>query len=303
MMAGDWIKMRIDLQTHPKVVRILSATGSDKFRVVGGLHSVWSVFDTHSADGKLDGYTPESLDHIIGWPGFAKAMIAVGWLVFDGAQLLVLPEFSEHNGKSGKRRAEDQKRKRNDRKSPQSVRNLSAVDADKNLTREEKRREEDTNTDSGSAYTTYSVSVGDAPPVPLAQPSPDAIPTTPPTLGKPSRPEDPAVQISASLRRMGINANSVHPDVQAWAAQGIDMRYIAEAADMAKMRKPGEPISVGYLSKIVADLVRKAAKTTVAPVGNLKFNFDGIDRSSDLAAAEQTIARHGIVIPEGDIEI
>lgn len=141
-MAGDWIKMRLDLQTHPKVVRILSATKSDKFRVVGGLHAVWSVFDTHSSDGRLYGYSPETLDHIIGWDGFANAMIAVGWLDTDGPEALILPEFDEHNGKSGKRRAEDQKRKREDRKSPQSVRNLSAENVDEKLTREEKRREE-----------------------------------------------------------------------------------------------------------------------------------------------------------------
>lgn len=141
-MAGDWIKMRLDLQTHPKVVRILSATKADKFRVVGGLHAVWSVFDTHSSDGRLYGYSPETLDHIIGWEGFANAMISVGWLDTDGPEALILPEFDEHNGKSGKRRAEDQKRKREDRKSPQSVRNLSAEITDEKLTREEKRREE-----------------------------------------------------------------------------------------------------------------------------------------------------------------
>lgn len=141
-MAGDWIKMRLDLQTHPKVVRILSATKADKFRVIGGLHAVWSVFDTHSSDGQLNGYSPETLDHIIGWQGFSDAMIAVGWLYADNEDALLLPDFDEHNGKSGKRRAEDQKRKREDRKSPPSVRNLSSIDADKNRTREEKRREE-----------------------------------------------------------------------------------------------------------------------------------------------------------------
>lgn len=139
-MAGDWIKMRLDLQTHPKVVRILSATKSDKFRVIGGLHAVWSVFDTHSVDGRLEGYTSETLDHIIGWPGFSEAVIMVGWLGVDGPETLILPEFDEHNGKSGKRRAEDQKRKRDDRKNPpQSVRKMSASDADKKRTREEKR--------------------------------------------------------------------------------------------------------------------------------------------------------------------
>jgi len=148
-MAGDWIKMRIDLQSHPKIVRILSATKSDKFRVIGGLHAVWSVFDTHSEDGTLCGYTPETMDHIIGWEGFSQALIQAGWLQFDGAECLVMPEFTEHNGASGKRRAEDSKRKRIERKElkesdncPQNVQ----INEDEMQTREEKRREETTTT-------------------------------------------------------------------------------------------------------------------------------------------------------------
>src|ERR1035437_1586388 len=147
-MAGDWIKMRIDLQSHPKVVRILSATKSDKFRVIGGLHAVWSVFDTHSDDGVLIGYTPETLDHIIGWSGFSTAMTDVGWLIENIGVSLAIPEFSEHNGQSGKRRAEDQKRKRDSRNGPKVVRILSANEPDKKLTREEKRREESNTGDS-----------------------------------------------------------------------------------------------------------------------------------------------------------
>jgi len=119
-MAIDWIKMRVDLQTHPKVVRILSAIGADKFRVIGGLHAVWGVFDAHSSDGVLKGYSIEAMDHIIGWEGFSKAMLDVGWLVVDNNQALMLPEFSEHNGRSGKRRAEDQKRKRDSRNSTEN---------------------------------------------------------------------------------------------------------------------------------------------------------------------------------------
>lgn len=132
----SWIKMRVELQTHPKVVRILSAMRpqsvrqpTDKFWVIGGLHAVWCVFDTHSEDGILVGYTPDTLDHIIGLPGISDAMMAVGWLVYDGVETLTLPEFDEHNSQSAKRRAEDQKRKKVARKSaicPQSVRNLSA---------------------------------------------------------------------------------------------------------------------------------------------------------------------------------
>ncbi len=44
-MAGDWIKMRAGLQTHPKVVRLTSALKADKLRVIGGLHAVWCLFD------------------------------------------------------------------------------------------------------------------------------------------------------------------------------------------------------------------------------------------------------------------
>jgi hypothetical protein len=158
-MAGDWLKMRTDLQTHPKVVRILSAmrrhdvgTVTDKFRVIGGLHAVWSVFDTHSTDGKLNGYTPELLDHIIGWDGFSQAMIEVEWLFVDGAQTLVLPEFSEHNGQSAKRRAEDQKRKRNTRKTDAECPHDDMQDcgqiADKLRTRDRDREREDISSNS-----------------------------------------------------------------------------------------------------------------------------------------------------------
>ena len=144
-MAGDWIKMGKDLLTHPKVVRMSSALRADKLRTVGGLFAVWCLFDTHSIDGQLSGYTAESIDEEIRFPGFCAAMQSVNWLECNenGASL---PDFEEHNGQSAKRRAQETERKRADRKA-------SASDADKKRTREEKRREEkkDINTDHGFA--------------------------------------------------------------------------------------------------------------------------------------------------------
>lgn len=134
-MAGDWIKMRADLFTHPKVVRIASALKADTLRTVGGLMSVWCLFDAHSEDGHLDGYTPEVLDAHLRWDGFAEAMMAVGWLEHEAGHGLLLPRFYAHNGQSSKRRAMDTERKREARK-------VSASDADKTRTREEKRRED-----------------------------------------------------------------------------------------------------------------------------------------------------------------
>ena len=133
-MAGDWIKIRTDLVTSPKVVRMASALKADRFRIAGGLLSVWSLFDAHSADGQLEGYTPELIDELAAWPGFSDAMIDVGWLEKSDSGLSV-PRFDAHNGASAKRRAMDADRKR-------EVRKMSASDADEKRTREEKRRED-----------------------------------------------------------------------------------------------------------------------------------------------------------------
>ena len=133
-MAGDWIKMRTDLLTSPKVVRMASALKADRFRIAGGLLSVWSLFDSHSLDGLLSGYSLETLDDLAAWPGFSAAMESVGWLE-QNDQGLELPRFTDHNGASAKRRAQDADRKR-------EVRKVSASEVDKKETREEKRREE-----------------------------------------------------------------------------------------------------------------------------------------------------------------
>lgn len=140
-MAGDWIKMRIDLQTHPKVFRMVSALQADRLRIIGGLHVAWSIFDTHSSDGVLVGYTVDAMDAVVGWPGFTQAMIDVEWASVNDGGSLVMPRFDEHNGASAKRRANDNERKRTARKSD-GVRKMSARDADEMRTREEKRRED-----------------------------------------------------------------------------------------------------------------------------------------------------------------
>lgn len=136
-MAGDWIKMRADLQTHPKVVRVMSALNADKLRVIGGLHAVWCLFDAHSEDGVLEGYTSVALDLMIGWPGFSSALVMIGWLEENPGSLST-PRFDEHNGRSAKRRVTETERKRIARSEDE----LSAPDADKKRSREEKRRED-----------------------------------------------------------------------------------------------------------------------------------------------------------------
>jgi len=136
-MAGDWIKMRRSLLTDPRVVRIASALDADRFRTIGGLFSAWCLFDEQTPDGHLEGYTPEVFDQIVGINGLAVAMAAVGWLEI-GTDYLQATAFSEHNGQSAKRRAQESVRK-------MSARNAD-TNADKKRPREEKRREEKKNT-------------------------------------------------------------------------------------------------------------------------------------------------------------
>lgn len=121
---SHWIKMKVDLSTNPKVVRISSALKADRLRTVGALHAVWSLFDTHSESGELVGYSPEILDEMISWKGFAAAMISVEWLSVNDNSLS-MKDYDENNGTSAKKRAQDSVRKMSARKAdkrPQVVR-------------------------------------------------------------------------------------------------------------------------------------------------------------------------------------
>lgn len=135
-MAGDWIKMRKSLPADPRVVRISSALKADRLRTIGGLMSAWCLLDEQTEDGKLEGYTPEIFDEIIGFPGLARAMASVGWMdIGDG--FIAAPRFDEHNGQSAKRRAQDSFRKMSARKADKSP-NEKRTDCGLEKRREEK---------------------------------------------------------------------------------------------------------------------------------------------------------------------
>lgn len=139
---SSWIKFRTSLLNHPKVVRIASAICPHDVRrmsvTIGAILHIWAMADTH-ADGEcLPNMSIEALDLLLGVPGFAKAMVDVGWLEErDGS--LYLPNYQEHNGPTAKRRALDQTRKNSVRKlsasCPQSVR----TDADVLRTKRESK--------------------------------------------------------------------------------------------------------------------------------------------------------------------
>ena len=104
-MAGDWIKMRVDLADDPAVISISNDLGVDEDQVVGKLHRLWAWADRHTTEGEAVGITERWVDKYAGHAGFAAAMVKVHWLSFNDVGV-VFPNFSRHNGESAKKRAE-----------------------------------------------------------------------------------------------------------------------------------------------------------------------------------------------------
>ncbi len=225
-----WIKVRTDLPQHPKVVRISSALNADRLRTVGALHRVWCLFDQYSVDGRIEGYTPELIDQELGWPGFSSTMAEVGWLEV-GEGYCAIPRFDVHNGQSAKRRATDAERKRLGR-SGESVRNVSARDADEQRTKRgpEKNRKD-------SSLRSERARAGE-----LQSPRPDAE------------------QTCAVMRGVGIeDVQPGDPRLLALLDQGLtrDEALSAAMATVAKQPRPGNAFA--YALGVIEGRRRDAA--------------------------------------------
>lgn len=173
-MAGDWIKARASLMTHPKVLRI-SAMLEDSKQVgkklstgfggalseivtrdvtrdvtISSLLRVWCAANEHTSDGVWHGIQLSDLDYVAGIPGFGDMMASVGWAVLDvEEQTVTFPNFLEYNapaksGERGKSAAERQRRyrERQKLKEQESVTDVAQPLRNSNV---EKRREEKNN--------------------------------------------------------------------------------------------------------------------------------------------------------------
>lgn len=133
----SWIKLRVNLWTHPKVVTLASRLSVTKAHAVGALSALWFVTDQHAdEDGNLE-MSPDAMDSLIEVPGFCAAVESIGWLVINGESLQV-QRYQEHNGSTAKKRASSQKRALASRSSARQTREPVRSSA----TREEKRRED-----------------------------------------------------------------------------------------------------------------------------------------------------------------
>jgi hypothetical protein len=108
-MAGDWIKMRVNLWDDPRISALVESTDSSEAAVIGALYWLWCAADQHSEDGIMAGLTLKQLDRKVVMPGFAAGLVAIGWISATENGLRI-ERFGEHNGASAKNRMTTAKR-------------------------------------------------------------------------------------------------------------------------------------------------------------------------------------------------
>lgn len=137
-MAGDWLKMEMELSDKPEVHYIANALSLDPDAVVGKLFRVWCWFNKHTVDGNAHGVTFSLLDRITSVSGFGEAMAFAGWLE-QRDKTLHMPNFEYHTSESAKKRALTAKRVANHKAKTNAEANAASVTSA--LPREEKRRD------------------------------------------------------------------------------------------------------------------------------------------------------------------
>src|SRR5262245_7732725 len=115
-MAGDWIKMRVNIGEDPAVIAMACALRVSEDEIVGKLHRLWSGADQHSTNGRVDGVSVQWIDRHVNCRRFGDVMEKAGWLEVDQTGI-TFPHFDRHNGASAKSRAMDAERKRQGRSS------------------------------------------------------------------------------------------------------------------------------------------------------------------------------------------
>ncbi|PXL52418.1 DNA replication domain protein [Klebsiella variicola] len=103
-MASSWIKVEVITPDKTEIFQIAEILNIDPDAVLGKLVRIWAWADQQTVDGNAGSVTKGVLDRIAFITGFADALIAVGWLAYDGNKL-ILPNFERHNGESSKKRA------------------------------------------------------------------------------------------------------------------------------------------------------------------------------------------------------
>jgi hypothetical protein len=129
-MAGDWMKIELELPDKPEIYEMAGILNIDPDAVTGKLLRVWAWFNKQTTNGNAHGVTFSLLDRITCVTGFGEAMMFVGWIEQNDKDLC-MPKFDRHTSESAKTRALTSKRVSKNRNAPSVT-----------LALPEKRREE-----------------------------------------------------------------------------------------------------------------------------------------------------------------
>lgn len=113
-MAGDWIPFEKATLTKREVLSLVRLLNITVDECLGKLLRFWCWVDSNSEDGAIQAVSLDSVDLLMGSPGFAAALVSVGWLT-ERSHGLLIPRFDRHMGKSSKKRLAEAEKKRRQR--------------------------------------------------------------------------------------------------------------------------------------------------------------------------------------------
>lgn len=103
-MAGDWLKIEKATARKPEVLRLAELLSIHPDHAFGICFRFWSWCDDHLTNGNAASVTRITIDNAVDRPGFADALVSVGWLR-DRNSSLEVPNFDRHISQSAKSRA------------------------------------------------------------------------------------------------------------------------------------------------------------------------------------------------------
>lgn len=233
-MAGDWLKIEASTPDKSEIWALSERLDIDPDAAFGKMFRIWSWFDQHTENGNAPSVTQRLLNRMVAVTGFCEAVVEAGWMLDDG-EIISLPHFDRHNGKSAKKRAVTNRRVAKNRvKQRTSNAECNALSVtpsvSKVVTREEKRRE-DSKSKSSSKSNLTRVDSSDA----------------------------EFQSILQSLAAAGFSHNAVHtpktiPQILDWVAAGFTAADVTGTVKILKQRMNGDfPTSPAYLTKILPD--------------------------------------------------
>jgi len=104
-MRRSWIKIETNTPDKPEVCIIASQLRMDSDAVMGKLVRLWAWAELNVSGNNETSVTLEFLDKVVGKKGFSAALIKAGWLK-EMEERLEFPNFSRHNGREAKGRAQ-----------------------------------------------------------------------------------------------------------------------------------------------------------------------------------------------------